>query len=1476
MKLNTNYRTLNLHAKAWTPTRRIMAYMLALGSAAYFVSAAFATTTIQVTTNVLVRNVPRLGINMSDNYYAQPNLKVRGSLNFEGLRCRQIHPGILYSNGFTSFKIRLNWQDPWFSNVYLGAKFRLLSAPANGEEGMIAEIQERAADIWNNGDVTMQAFFVFDQPLTGYNIPAEGLRSPAFEQGLLIDGTNMLNKGYMGQTNYYWNKNGCEIVLNDTHPDTFGNAACKLKPGAEIRCMGISPDGADIFGSIFKVSFYIKRFDGSPTIEFDISKNNNNIPVTAPNNWEYKEFIITNNTYDSLNLVFKNISSGSAMIDDVLFEQIDQNNPSSYRDDMVDLYKNELNIGVMRYVQMGGWSIEDQIRPINQTRNYKSSIGSKPEVYEEYGYNSKQTISIPDICSASEEIGCIPWICISGTIYPDEMNTLIEFLAGPTNTPWGDFRANVYNHPLPYTETLDEILIEFGNEAWNLVGFYNAKGYNGPNYWRDCISVAKSNPYYNPKIKIMTAGQNFSTSQSDRILNDATNSDFYAIAPYVLHNVENEQFEVFDPTLEFDSEETLQKLFKWNLAYPIHYAEDKMPAQYTVSTNTGVEFSLYEYNYHNTGGAGEHWLRRLFNFSIAHGISMANYSLINLKVYNIRNQCAFTTLGLNAFGAGLWGHMLSLKPSELQHRPVAYADALANKVRRGNLMETVHSGDVPEFQIYGEFSGDYKTNQYDEIYSYAFQDNGTNGLILFNYGLDSTQNIQILLKEYVKDELAECWELSSRHYTNANEWASKDPSYPPEKVPHEFIVPEIVVPTNYNISNFKSGFSFDMMPCSQYVFKWVRLAAFPNLVVLPTEITVPENGTNTFIVKLSDNPVAGPVTVTVAWLSGDTDLSVQSGSPAVLTTNNWETGVAITLAAGDDPDMDNDSAVFRCSAEGMKPVDVTATEAENDLGIVVSETTVFIPEGSTADFGVKLSMNPGGNQDVDVARTSGDADITVQGAPLALNFDSGNWDDFQTVTLDAAEDGDIENGTALITCSDGSGGAMPDVTVTAVEIDNDTVGLVVNPLFLTIEEGNTATCMIHLAAIPPENSTVQVVKVSGPENITVSDGEFIVFGAANYNIDQTVVFSSAEDDDKICGAANFRFQPLFPNTDGSIDVKIVETVDNDAENISFRFGENGYTNTIDSWISGYNNNKDYNYGADIKAYFDKHNRYPLIKWGLDGIPNTALVVSAAIELTIKRTSAKYSNSFEVGVYPLKKKWVEGTGDSSGLPADGVTYNTTDGATPWETPGASGTTDRGDLAGSVFISEVYDDNYRKILFSLNSVGIEALQSYIVNSNQNYGFIFENTVNIGRRYSYPKETSVEDYRPKLYVNYVLEPATPPQNPSININNGELQTTSNVVSLELYADTPTPTSMKVSEASNFFDTGWVNYTTTYEFTLSENYEVKTVYAQFSDGGAGISEIVNDSIAYVPEPFLFINCYLLFIICYLRRKLIFYPSNP
>ena len=95
-----------------------------------------------------------------------------------------------------------------------------------------------------------------------------------------------------------------------------------------------------------------------------------------------------------------------------------------------------------------------------------------------------------------------------------------------------------------------------------------------------------------------------------------------------------------------------------------------------------------------------------------------------------------------------------------------------------------------------------------------------------------------------------------------------------------------------------------------------------------------------------------------------------------------------------------------------------------------------VMEGGTAVFQVKLSGDPGQAVSVTVGHDSGDPDLSVVSG-LTYLFDSSNWDEYQPVTVAAAEDGDDTGGQATFALS---AAGTQTVYVNAIEQDNDNGG----------------------------------------------------------------------------------------------------------------------------------------------------------------------------------------------------------------------------------------------------------------------------------------------------------------------------------------------------------------------------------------------------------------------------------------------------
>jgi hypothetical protein len=112
-----------------------------------------------------------------------------------------------------------------------------------------------------------------------------------------------------------------------------------------------------------------------------------------------------------------------------------------------------------------------------------------------------------------------------------------------------------------------------------------------------------------------------------------------------------------------------------------------------------------------------------------------------------------------------------------------------------------------------------------------------------------------------------------------------------------------------------------------------------------TSIEVQEGGSNTFKIKLSNQPSSN-VVVNIA-VSGDPDISV-SPTQITFTTQNWNTYQTITVSAKEDADAENGQATITISATGIQSKTITAIENDNEVPTLsVSPLSIVFKTGET-------------------------------------------------------------------------------------------------------------------------------------------------------------------------------------------------------------------------------------------------------------------------------------------------------------------------------------------------------------------------------------------------------------------------------------------------------------------------------------------------------------------------------------------------
>jgi hypothetical protein len=178
---------------------------------------------------------------------------------------------------------------------------------------------------------------------------------------------------------------------------------------------------------------------------------------------------------------------------------------------------------------------------------------------------------------------------------------------------------------------------------------------------------------------------------------------------------------------------------------------------------------------------------------------------------------------------------------------------------------------------------------------------------------------------------------------------------------------------------------------------------------------------------------------------------------------------------------------------------------------------------------VRLFMEPAADVQVDVKLVGGDSDLSVA-SPL-LTFTASNWDAFQWVRLNAAEDADQANNTATVRL-ESSGLSTVDVAVR--ERDNDKPlaieferidGSEINAL--TVPEGRTATILVHLTTAPQGQQFVDAQHSGGDADIEIIKGDTLNFTHDNWERFQPVTVRANDDPDTNDDTATLSF--VSPN-----------------------------------------------------------------------------------------------------------------------------------------------------------------------------------------------------------------------------------------------------------------------------------------------------------------------------------------------------------
>ncbi len=751
-----------------------------------------------VSDQVAVADVNRFGMNISDTWWDAGAInRVRACYNFEGTSYRSIFSGpVQDENGIYIWQGLSGIPDEEFfiNGRYIGAAFTILNGPARGTTGTVQSISRRELDY--NGRTRELDYIEFDRAVA----PGDPHNAAVLVERNLPDqgSLNLVGAG----AGSHWDSPDVEMVQGDTAPGSFGQTALKMDGSggrSYIRLPGVFVDVAEYEGD-WSLSFRARALSGRPEVALAEPAED---AVDLTDEWDDYRFDFTVDGDRSSNLAAKlDVTGGAALIDDIVLRYEEGDNPTVFNDLFVKELK-RLQPGIVRYLSMGGCSVENFLRPRLEQTAYISGPWMKGGPR---GAPFRQPFSLHEMYELCQFVGADPWYCIPGTIHPEEVEQFLEYLAAPADTGMGRLRAR-QGQIEPWTEVFDEIFIEFGNEAWNSFGPFAAGGYNGPEYWQGLIERGKSSEWYRDNMTFMTAGQNFNGWLNRAIMENAPNADQFAIATYMIHKL--------DPAIEERFSGDDEALFRWLFGFTQRRLldNDGMDMNADAARKHDIELAVYETNHHASDGDASSEFRNRFLASLGGGLNTLQNMLIMLQEYGARDQCFFTLFGeentaYKVKDVRLFGAVLRLQNRDVRVRPHFDALVLANEALSGDLLNVRYEGDLPEFDadFYDESKGEWLgAKSWSALRVLPFAAGEKRSMILLNLDVSRPLEITLDLDAPVRDGQAVWKRLAADDLTANNELEQAEPQ---------------VVIQEGGLDEFRDGSSLTLPPHSLTVLHW--------------------------------------------------------------------------------------------------------------------------------------------------------------------------------------------------------------------------------------------------------------------------------------------------------------------------------------------------------------------------------------------------------------------------------------------------------------------------------------------------------------------------------------------------------------------------------------------------------------------------------------------------------------------------------
>ena len=293
----------------------------------------------------------------------------------------------------------------------------------------------------------------------------------------------------------------------------------------------------------------------------------------------------------------------------------------------------------------------------------------------------------------------------------------------------------------------------------------------------------------------------------------------------------------------------------------------------------------------------------------------------------------------------------------------------------------------------------------------------------------------------------------------------------------------------------------------------------PGFLLTETSLSLTEGGSGTFGVRLAHRPSAN-VTVTMSASSSSTSLTIDTdpdtaGNQNTLAfarfgqTNAWNRYKTVTVTAGhDDNGRDDTPSITLTGAggnyEGETATVTTVVDDDDEVGFLLTETSLSLTEGGSGTFGVRLATRPSANVTVTVTPSAGlwvDTNSPAAGNQNTLTFarfgQTNAWNRHKTVNVFAIPDSDTTDESLTISLT-GAGGDYQGATGSVGVTVTDTGDMSTPPAAhscISVEFNSTISYVARYSCFYEASLKFMFSNASGSSSLSIAS-PIIAFGGS--------------------------------------------------------------------------------------------------------------------------------------------------------------------------------------------------------------------------------------------------------------------------------------------------------------------------------------------------------------------------------------------